>query len=609
MSINKISNQLNEILKQFQEGNKKKAYLKLKNYISIYPDNLIAVYNFAYMSELLNKIDVAVKFYKTIIKKNNDHWQSRFNYYLILIKQEKYINALDLINDVLKIKKNYQPALRDKALVMYHLGKPDEGLEFINQSIKINPKDYIALNTLGLIYGALKLDEKAKEVFNLAIKINSQYFPSYNNLGNCLLRFNKIDLALQNFKKAHDINNDFQEAINNMANIYLLKSKYTEAIELYKTALKKGGNIAKIYYNIGVAYSHLRNYKVAEKYYLSSYKLNPKDDLLKKNFSILYLATGNYKKAWEYFDGRLKLSDFVFKNSNLEKIRHKLWKGGGIKSNEKILVVKEQGVGDEILYGSMYPDLLKKFPNCEIESDKRLLSIFQRSFGNKDKFVPFLTYTRNNDAIEKFDKILYAGSLGKMFRNSIAEFPKSSFLIVDKSKFKEVHLKLNKLNDSPKIGITWNSKNNRNAEDKSISLDLLYPILKIKNFAFINLQYGETKSEINNFCKINKTTINTIADIDLFNDFESISALLLNLDLLITVSNTTAHLAGALGVPTWLIKPRNHAVFHYWNQPNSNTPWYPSIRLINYIENWENTVEFIKDELEKKSFNNSKLVL
>ena len=53
--------------------------------------------------------------------------------------------------------------------------------------------------------------------------------------------------------------------------------------------------------------------------------------------------------------------------------------------------------------------------------------------GNKDKFVPFLTYTSNNDAIEKFDKILYAGSLGKMFRNSIAEFPKSSFLIVDKS--------------------------------------------------------------------------------------------------------------------------------------------------------------------------------
>ena len=79
--------------------------------------------------------------------------------------------------------------------------------------------------------------------------------------------------------------------------------------------------------------------------------------------------------------------------------------------------------------------------------------------------------------------------------------------------------------------------------------------------------------------------IKTIANIDLFNDFESIAALLKNLDLFITVSNSTAHLAGALNVPTLLIKPKSFAIFHYWNQPKDSTPWYSSIKLLEQTKN------------------------
>ena len=90
-------------------------------------------------------------------------------------------------------------------------------------------------------------------------------------------------------------------------------------------------------------------------------------------------------------------------------------------------------------------------------------------------------------------------------------------------------------------------------------------------------------------------------EIDLFDDFESISSLLKHLDLLITVSNTTAHVAGALGVPTWLIKPKNHAVFHYWNQPSITTPWYSSITLYPYINSWEQIIDKIKKDLINKN--------
>ena len=71
-----------------------------------------------------------------------------------------------------------------------------------------------------------------------------------------------------------------------------------------------------------------------------------------------------------------------------------------------------------------------------------------------------------------------------------------------------------------------------------------------------------------------------INDLDLYNDFEGIAALLKSLDIFITVSNSTAHLAGSLGVKTLLIKPDDYALFHYWNQKNNKTPWYNSVELI-----------------------------
>ena len=151
-----------------------------------------------------------------------------------------------------------------------------------------------------------------------------------------------------------------------------------------------------------------------------------------------------------------------------------------------------------------------------------------------------------------------------------------------------------------KIGISWISKRERYGKDKSINLNLLKPILKLQKYSFINLQYGDTKDELQDFEKNERIKIHAIQDIDLFNDFESIASLLKNLDLLISVSNSTAHVAAALGVPTWIIKPKNHATFHYWNQPKNTTPWYPSVKLYSYFDGWKKTIEMVKNDLEKK---------
>jgi len=585
---------INKILDKFQKGEKELAYNLLNQHIIKEPNDLIALYNFAYMSEILNFQEIAIKKYLYINKKDIKNWKSRFNLYLIFIKKKKFKEALKLINQVLKIQTNYQPALRDRALTNYKLGKYNEALKDALNSVNLNNKDYIALNVLGITYGALNENLKAKEIFIKAIKLNGSYAPSYNNFGNCILNLGDVDLALSNCLKSLKIDPEFEEAINNIANIFLIKGKYKEAIDYYWNALRKGADEATIYYNIGVAYTFLKKFEKAEKYYNKSFKINPDDEILKKNYSILYLAKQEYKKAWQYYDARLNLNDFVQKNKNISFTIDKIWHGEKILKNEKLLIIKEQGIGDEIVFSSMYPDLIKAFPNCKIETEKRLLSIFQRSFDKNNNIIPYLKFSNSREHLKEFNKVIYAGSLGKMFRNNLSDFPKSKFLNADINKIKTIRKQLSAISKKPKIGITWESKRKIYGQDKSITLNLLKPILNLKTFDFINLQYGDTSKEIKD---LKKLKIHTIKNIDLYNDFESIAALLLNLDLFITISNSTAHLAGALGVPTFLIKPKNHSVFFYWNVPGDISPWYPSIKLFQYNTSWEETIDIILKEL------------
>ena len=591
---------LKKIIEDFQSGKKKKSYQDLSIFIKNNPNDNLARYNFALMAQTIGLIEVAKDNYKKVIQSDSKNWQAQFNLYILNIQDKEYESALLLVNKVLALKKDYQPALRDKALILTYLNKLDDALIYSLKSIKINKLDYIAINILGLIYLNMKLIDKAIFEFEKAIKLNSKYIASYNNLSTCYSKKFNFEKTEEILKYALSLDPELLETINNIANVYNQKGMYDKAIKFYTKALKKSKFKSDILYNIGVAYFYKKKFNISEEYYKKAYKLNPNNDVLKKNYALLLLAKQKYKEGWSLYDGRLNHNDFLFKNSTLENVKKKLWDNQSLNKNSKILIIKEQGIGDEILFSSMYPDLLRKFPNCLIETESRLLNLFDSSFKNNKNFIKYRSISNHNKSLEKFDYVLYAGSLGKMFRPSLDSFPKNKYL-KNPNKLSENSREIFQLNtDKIKIGISWTSKS-LVGKDKSLLLDELKPILSISDkFYFINMQYQDSKDEINIFEKNNKIKINQFSDIDMYNDFDSLASILSHIDLFITVSNSTAHLAAALGVETWIIKPKNHAVFHYWNQPSSTTPWYNSVTLYPFEEKWSLTIENIKKDLIKK---------
>ena len=597
MSDNNQKNFIIKILNEFQSGNKSKAFGKLKNYLKNNPGDDIARFNFAIMCTETNKIDLAIENYKQVIKKNKNHWESRFNLYIIYLDRQLYNEAHQYVDEVLKIKNNFQPALRDKALILNYLQKSDEAFKYIVSALKQNQEDYIALNTLGLILISLKRTNEAKNTFIRAIEVNPKYFSSYNNLGHCYTLLNMRKNSFEAFNKALNLDPNSTAVKNNLANYFIDTGDYKKALIYYFQALKPDPNNYKLLFNIAIAYTNLDDEKKAEEYFKKSYAINPNSEGLHKNYSMLLLKQKRYKEAWKLFDGRLKLNAFHSKHGDMINITKKLSNKNEFNKEDKILVIREQGIGDEILFSTMYADMIKKYPNTYFESDKRLITLFERSLNNKKEkiFFPFGTFTRKEKDLSTFKNVIFAGSLGSLFRNDIKNFTGKSFLKPELKKVNEIQKLFKNMGKEKKIGISWKSQKARYSEDKSKNLNDLKLILKIPNIKFINLQYGEMLDELEDFKNKENIEITTIDKIDLFNDFESICALLKNLDLFISVSNSTAHLAGAIGVPTFLIKPPNHATFHYWNQKEEKTPWYNSIKLFDN----KNAIYNIKKEIVK----------
>ena len=571
--------QINNLLKKFDSGNKLKIYKELEKIFNKNKNNNLLRYNLAVIQQKLNMNTEAKTNYNYLIKLEKNI-KSMINLYNIYFIEEKYYEALNLINDILEIQR-FENIHKDKAFAYLKLNNIQASKEICAHYLTKNNKDKVCLNILGQCFFAEGNFNEAIKIFIDILKVDPKNLSALNSLGRIYHEKRDTKKAEKFFLDALKIDGLSFQVINNIAGFYREEGKSNKAIEYYSKAISINPNNSYIYNNLSKTYFDLNRHDDAKENSFKALKLKPNDGDAQKTLSFIYLKDHDYENGWNYFDGRLSLNDFIRKNENIEKLNKKLFRKKVInKSTSKFLIVREQGVGDEILYASMYGDLLKNVENITIECDPRLLSLFKRSFSKySNKFVELGNISNEDYKLKKIDYVLYAGSLGKYYRKNLTHFITEPFIKVDRERYKETQNKLLKYKKKYNIGISWKSFNNRYASDKSLNLHDFKDVFKLPNCNVFNLQYGDVADEINNFNNKKNELLN-IEDLDLYNDFEGIASLLKSLDIFITVSNSTAHLAGSLGVKTFLIKPDNYALFHYWNQKSNKTPWYNSVELI-----------------------------
>ncbi len=268
----------------------------------------------------------------------------------------------------------------------------------------------------------------------------------------------------------------------------------------------------------------------------------------------------------------------AIRGGKLQLPRERLWDGQPFAG--RLLVRAEQGVGDELIYSSLLADLAKQHANTVIDCDARLIPLFARSYPSL-QFIPRET-PEGDPRRGAYDRQCLMGDLPKFFRRCATDFPTpAGWLQPDITRRDALQQEyISRFGKKLRIGISWRSANPANGDAKSLQLDQLLPLLTTPGTQFISLQYGETSAEIDAFAARSGIHIYRDANIDATQDLDGLAAQICALDLVISTSNSTVHLAGALGAPTWVLLHRDRGLPWYWGYEGESVPWYPRTTLL-----------------------------
>jgi len=483
-------------------------------------------------------------------------------------------------------------------LVEYQNGNYVQAISHIQQAVLVDPEQSVFLNNLGNILKEMGQLDRSVQAYQRALEINPDDAEIHNNLGVTLKEIGQLDQSLQAYRKALEINPQYVEVYNNLGNVLREMDQLDESIHAYQQALEINPRYASSYLNLGDTLDAKGELDQSIQAYQQALGINPQYAEAHKNLSLSYLKQGNFKQGWKEYQWRWKCAKFVAEN--MKEFPQPMWDGSSL-DGKSILIWQEQGTGDCIMFASLLVKLQEYAQKIFVETEYRLLPLLERSF----PAIHFHTAHIPPDpqlfstAIDFQSPI---ASLPQWFLTSEEDFPKClAYLSADDDITQKCRHKYQKLAEGKAlVGISWKSMNKSVGKQKSIPLEYLQPLLSSSECFFINLQYeyDDLACELDQFAKNAGISIYCDTEINPLESLDNFAAQVAALDLVITISNTTAHVAGALGKSVW-------AMLHYeadwrWLTNRSDTPWYPSMTIFrqSHQGGWGHVVQQVHSALE-----------
>ncbi len=476
------------------------------------------------------------------------------------------------------------------------LGRFRESLDILQGLEDLFSDDAILYFLMGMCdYKMLNLI-RSKERLNKCLQINPNLTQANHLLGNVLRDLEEFELAILAYKREININPQYPDVLNDLGILFFMRNQLNEASDVYDHAISLDAKYADPYQNKAMIYIRRKKFKEAEELLDVAIKLKANNYEAIATLANLKKHICEFDSAWQLYQHRfeLELKDekrFFKKPAWTEKLI----------GDKKIYLYSEQGIGDQILYGTMFKEAFETKNNFIISIDERLIPIFNRSFSHY-KNIKFIS---KDDVISEslFDMHLAVGDLGNFFRRRIEDVANFSYpyFVADKERTGLIQKKIR--NENKIIcGISWRSASQKIGLDKSIDLIGFKDILSREDLMFVDLQYGDTLAERNQLKNEYGLTINKLNEIDNFNDIDGLTSLIDACNFVITSSNVTAHIAGALNKKTYLVVPYSAGRCWYWHDGLTKSLWYPSVEIFTQNEagDWSLSINEIKEKIAKE---------
>jgi tetratricopeptide (TPR) repeat protein len=491
---------------------------------------------------------------------------------LQLLQQGRVQEAWNAFQSVVRMDPDSALGHHMVGLIALGAGQLEPGVESLKRSIALDPSDPSAYGNLGNGLRDLGRHDEALRAYGKALALSPTFLHALNNRAILFSRLGRFDEALADYDRA--LASDGRAAFlhNHRANALLMLGRRAEALESCTEAIRLDTAYGEAYLNRGTILAELGRDAEAIADYEACLALNPDRAEAQFYSGTSYLTLGDYGRGWPLYEARTRLRGprRVVADADFEQ---PVWFGEAPLAGKTILLHSEQGLGDTLQF-CRYADLAKaQGATVILQVEAPLVSLLSTLSG-ADRVLA------KGEVLPEFDLHASIMSLPGAFRTTLQTVPaETPYLRADPGKTAAWATRLGP-RTRPRVGLVWSGGVRPERPDlvrRNMPLSLLAP-LAAAPVDFVSLQKGaQAEGEL---ARLRAARWNGPAMFEAaadLKDFSDTAALMQNLDLVITVDTSTAHLAGALGKPVWILNRFDNC--WRWMRERADSPWYPTARL------------------------------
>jgi Flp pilus assembly protein TadD len=452
--------------------------------------------------------------------------------------------------------------------IRYAQGRFDEAIELADAGITHLPNAAVLHDRRGhALKAAGRLDE-AIVALERAVALAPEAGPIRANLGNALLAAERLEESIETLTRAVELSPESAEANLSLGNALKSIGAYDSAVARFRRALELKPRFAEAHFNIGNALRDAGRFTEAIEAYEAAIAVRPGYGDAHWNMSMALLHAGDLPRGWAEYEWRWREGD-TMRLPEREGIA--LWRGEPV-AGRRMLIWREQGLGDELLFLSCVGDLLAAGASLTLLVSARLVGLVARAF----PAARVLADAPGALAGEGFDYHAPLGSLPRWLRATRAAFTGGGrFLRADQARLAMWQARLTALGPGRKVGWCWRSGLLTPARARHYApLAAWTPVLTVPGVVWVNLQYDDCAAELAVVEGATGVAVHRWAGVDLRDDLEGVAALVSALDGVVSAPTAVGSLAGAVGTPTWQVESGND-----WTRfGEAVSPWFGSLR-------------------------------
>ena len=583
---------ISRAIQQANDHNFLQAELIYRDLILTGTSNHIVYSNLSAICALFGRFNEAIDFLKfaLVIKPNDpDILNNLGNAYF---QRGELALALDSFGSALHFRPDFAEVFYNLGLTFKRLGDSSSSIKSYKSALNLNPNFAEAHYNLGVEYQESNELPAAISSYNSAIHILPGYLEAHINLANIYQQVGNYDAALLSYKSALILNPNSAEAHNNLGNIYKLLDMPDEAIISYTTALKINSNYSDAFLNLGNIFCERGDLFTAICFLSSAVQQNHANPEAQVSLGIAELLIGNYYGGLIKYDYRLMRKGYF--NGICTHPSCSQWTGDFVQGNDRLLLISEGGLGDTLHFMRYVITLRERGFQVFICAQPQLITLIQSSGIDSSPLTPEQAINFTEGYWIRLLSVPRYLNVSPLTPVHVNPYISTTKVLLDKWKLILDPCK------HPVIGINWqgNPRSEESSSLKGRSLPL-QAFSVIEHGSLVSLQKGVGSEQLDS-CEFKGRFIANQCLVSNCWDFLETAAIIGNCDLVITSDTSIAHLAGGMGIKTWLLL---HKVPEWrWGLVGDTTFWYPTMRLFRQREhgNWSEVMERVAAALNKE---------